>query len=234
MGLLDRASTLIRANLNDLISRAEDPEKVISQLLMDMQSQLQQVKSQVAMAITHEKRLYQHYEENRKKAEEWERKAELAVDKGNDELAREALSRRKSFQETSASFHQQWQEQNAQVGQLKEALRQLERKVTEAQTKKDLLIARHQRAKAETQIRETMAGIGKNNAAASFERIEERVAMQEARAKAVAELEGDTLDAQFSALERDGGIDDDLAALKARRQDQLGAAPSQPQLEGPR
>ena len=232
--MLDRASTLIRANLNDLISRAEDPEKVISQLLLDMQNNLQQVKSQVALAITHEKRLYQHYEENKKKAEEWDYKAGLAVDKGNDELAREALSRKRSFQETADSFHQQWQEQNAQVGQLKEALRQLERKVQEAQTKKDLLIARHQRAKAETQIRETMAGMGRSNAATEFERMEERVSMQEARAKAAAELEGDTLEAQFAALEHDSSLDDDLAALKARRQGQLGAGASQPQLEGPR
>src|SRR5215216_4317623 len=157
MRLLDRVSTLMRANLNDLLDRAEDPEKVIRQLLIDMNNQLLQVKTQVAASIADEKRLYQRYQENEQKATEWERKAELAVDKGNDELAKEALSRRNSFRESSQGFFQQWQEQSAQVAQLKDALHQLERKIQEAEAKKDLLIARSRRAKVETRIHETMA-----------------------------------------------------------------------------
>jgi phage shock protein A len=234
MGLLDRVSTLIRANLNDVLDRAEDPEKVIRQLLIDMNNQLLQVKTQVAASIADEKRLYQRYQENKDKATEWERKAELALDRGSEDLAKEALSRRNSVQQSADGFYQQWQEQNTQVQQLKEALRELERKIQEAEAKKDLLIARNRRAKAETNIRETLAGIGKSSAASQFERMEEKVSEQEARAKAAAELEGDTLDAQFAALEGETSLDSDLAALKARRSgNQLGAPSSQKQLEGP-
>lgn len=235
MGLLDRVSTLVRANLNSLVDRAEDPEKIIRQLLIDMNNQLLQVKTQVAASIADEKRLYQRYQENQQKSDEWERKAGLAVDKGNDELAKEALARRNSFKQSAEGFQQQWQEQKTQVEQLKEALRQLERKIQEAEAKKDLLIARSRRAKAETNIRETMAGIGKTSAASEFARMEDRVSEQEARAKAAAELEGDTLDAQFAALESGSTLDTDLAALKASRSGGSLAAPaSAPQLEAPK
>ena len=235
MYLLDRVSRLIRANLNDLLDKAEDPEKVIRQLLLDMNNQLLQVKTQVAASIADEKRLYQRYQENDQKATEWERKAELAVDKGDDDLAKEALARRNSARQSADGFYQQWQEQKAQVEQLKEALHQLERKIDEAEAKKDLLIARHRRARAETQIRETMAGIGRSSAAADFERLEERVSVEEARAKAAAELDSDTVEARFAALEADDSLESDLAALKARRSGgELGAPEAQRSLEAPK
>lgn len=237
MGLLDRVGTLIRANLNDVLDRAEDPEKVIVQIIRDMEGQLQQVKTQVAASIADEKRLEQRYQENQQKADEWQRKAELAIDRDSDDLAKEALARRNSFKQSADGFYTQWQEQRTQVVQLKEALRQLERKIEEARAKKDLLIARHRRAKTETQIRETLAGVGRSSAAADFDRMEERVAMQEARAKAAAELEGDTLEAQFAALEHDSTLDTDLAALKAKRSGGALPAASGPDpkaLEGPR
>jgi phage shock protein A len=235
MYLLDRVSRLIRANLNDLLDKAEDPEKVIRQLLLDMNNQLLQVKTQVAASIADEKRLYQRYQENDQKATEWERKAELAVDKGDDDLAKEALARRNSTKQSADGFYQQWQEQKAQVEQLKEALHQLERKIDEAEAKKDLLIARHRRARAETQIRETMAGIGRSSAAADFERLEERVSVEEARAKAAAELDSDTVEARFAALEADDSLESDLAALKARRSGgELGAPEAQRSLEAPK
>ena len=216
-GLLDRVSTIMRANLNDLLDRAEDPEKMIRQILIDMNNQLLQVKTQVAAAIADEKRLYQRYQENQEKSSEWERKAELAIDKGNDELAKEALARRNSYAESAQGFRQQWEEQSTQVKLLKDALHQLQRKIEEAEAKKDLLIARSRRAKAETNIRETLAGIGKTSATSEFERMEERVSQEEARAKAMAELETDTLDSQFANLEHEDSLDRDLAALKARR-----------------
>lgn len=236
MGLLDRVGTLIRANLNDLLDRAEDPEKVIVQIIRDMEGQLQQVKTQVAASIADEKLLERRYQENQQKSDEWQRKAEIAVDRGSDDLAKEALARRNSFKQSADGFKAQFDEQHAQVEQLKEALRQLERKLDEARAKKDLLIARSRRAKVETQIHETMAGIGRSSAAADFSRMEERVSIQEARAKAAAELEGDSLEAQFAALEQDSTLDSDLAALKARRPG--GALPSgsgsDKALEGPR
>jgi phage shock protein A len=234
MGLLDRVSTLMRANLNDLLDRAEDPEKVIQQLLRDMNNQLMQVKTQVAASIADEKRLHQRFQENQAKADDWERKAEIALDRGEEELAKEALSRRNSFRESAQGFEEQWKEQSAQVATLKTALRDLERKIGDAEARKDLLIARSRRAKAETNIRETMAGIGRNSATSEFARMEDRVSEQEARAKAATELDSDTLESRFAALEQDNSLDTDLAALKARRAARLGSgdAPTKV-LEGP-
>jgi phage shock protein A len=216
MGVLDRVSTLVRANINDLLSRAEDPEKVIRQLLLDMNNQLIQVKTQVAASIADERLLQKRYEDNQKKADEWQRKAELAVDRGNDELAKEALLRRRSFQDTADGFKEQWTQQSAQVEQLKDALTQLEAKIIEAQTKKDLLIARSRRAKAETNIRQTLANADSSSALTEFGRMEEKVEEQEARAKAYADLDKDTLDERFKQMEEEDEVTKELAALKAR------------------
>ena len=217
MGIMDRVSTLMRANINDLIDRAEDPEKVIKQVLIDMNNQLLQVKTQVAASIADEKRLYQRYQENEQKAKEWERKAELALDKGNEELAKEALSRRNSFGESATGFQAQWQEQKAQVESLKTALIQLERKISEAEAKKDLLIARSRRAKAETQIRSTLSGLDSSGAMASFQRMEEKVNQAEARAGALAELDSDTLEERFALMESESEVDRQLAELKSKK-----------------
>ncbi len=216
MGVLDRVSTLIRANINDLISKAEDPEKVIRQLILDMNNQLIQVKTQVAASIADERLLQKRYEDNQKKSDEWQRKAELAVTNGQDELAKEALMRRRSFQETADGFKEQYTQQSAQVEQLKEALTQLEAKITEAQTKKDLLIARSRRAKAETNIRQTLANADSTSALSDFQRMEEKVDEQEARAKAYAELDEDTLDQRFKQMEQEDDIDKELQALKSK------------------
>jgi phage shock protein A len=216
MGVLDRVSTLIRANINDLINKAEDPEKVIRQLILDMNNQLIQVKTQVAAAIADERLLQKRYEDNQKKADEWQRKAELAVTSGQDELAKEALLRRRSFQETADGFKEQWTQQAAQVEQLKDALTQLEAKITEAQTKKDLLIARSRRAKAETSIRQTLANADSTSALGDFQRMEEKVDEQEARAKAYAELDEDTLDQRFKQMEQEDEVSKELEALKAK------------------
>src|SRR5439155_4719177 len=234
MGLLDRVSTLIRANLNDVLDRAEDPEKIIRQLLIDMNNQLLQVKTQVAASIADEKRLYQRYQESQQQSDDWQRKAELAIEKGDDELAKAALARRNSYKESADGFQEQWKEQSAQVQQLKDALHQLEGKIQEAEAKKDLLIARSRRAKAEVNIRETMAGIGKTSATSEFERMEERVSEQEARAKAAAELDTDSLDQRFAALETESSLDKDLAELKARKTAQVAGPEPQRKLEGPR
>ncbi len=222
MGVLDRVSTLIRANINDLISKAEDPEKVIRQLILDMNNQLIQVKTQVAASIADERLLQKRYEDNQKKSDEWQRKAELAVTNGQDELAKEALLRRRSFQETADGFKEQWTQQSAQVEQLKDALTQLEAKITEAQTKKDLLIARSRRAKAETNIRQTLANADSTSALSDFQRMEEKVDEQEARAKAYAELDEDTLDQRFKQMEQEDDISKELEALKSK----VGGGPS--------
>jgi len=217
MGVLDRVSTLIRANINDLITKAEDPEKVIRQLIVDMNNQLIQVKTQVAAAIADERLLQKRYEDNQKKADEWQRKAELAVERGQDDLAKEALLRRRSFQETADGFKEQWTQQSQQVEELKVALGQLEAKIGEATTKRDLLIARSRRAKAEENIRKTLTGMDGSGAMSEFERMEERVNEQEARAKAYADLDQDTLDTRFKQLEQEDDVSKELEALKAKK-----------------
>lgn len=215
-GLLDRVGTLVRANLNDLIDRAEDPEKMIKQAIIDMNNNLIQVKTQVAAAIADEQKLYNHYLENQEQATQWQKKAELAIAKDADDLAREALTRRNSYQSVADGFKVQYDEQHKQVQLLKDALTQLTAKIEEAERKKDLLIARSRSAKAQQQIHDTMAGIGKSRAFEGFDRMEEKVADQEARARAAAELDRDTLEDKFAALEAGAAVDDDLAALKQK------------------
>jgi phage shock protein A len=216
MSILDRVGLLIRSNINDLLDRAEDPEKVINQLIIDMNNQLVEVRRQVAGAIADENQLHDNYEENQAKANDWEEKARLAVTKAQDDLAKEALTRRNNFQQTADGFRAQWQEQSAQVAQLKGALDSLTAKVQEAETKRDLLIARSRRAKAETNIRETMQGIDRTSAISDFERMEDRVSRQEAEAKALNQLETDDIEERFKKLESESDVDSQLAELKAK------------------
>jgi len=224
MSLLERVTTLIRANLNDLLDRAEDPEKMIKQIILDMQNQLIQVKTQVAAAIADEQKLYQRYLQNQEEADKWQKKAELAVSKGDDELAKEALQRRNSYQSVADGFKAQYEEQKQQVEVLKSALEKLEAKIDEAERKKDLLIARARRADAEKAIHETVAGIGQAGAFESFERMEEKVQEKEARAKAAAELDTDSLEEKFAALEQESNVDQQLEELKAKLRKPEGGA----------
>jgi len=225
MGMLDRVGTIVRANLNDLLDRAEDPEKMIKQLLQDMENQLIQVKTQVAASIADEQRLKERWQQNQQQADEWQRKAELAVQKGEDDLARQALSRRNTFQETATGFKQQYEDQAQQVEQLKDALDKLEAKMQEARTKKDLLIARSRRASAERQIHDTMARVDTAGVTGGFERMEDKVRTQEARAKAASELDHDTVEERFKQLEQTDTLDTQLADLK--RQISPGTPPAQ-------
>ena len=216
MSLLDRVGTLVRANINDLLDRAEDPEKMIKQYILDMQNQLMQVKTQVAASIADEQKLYQHYLQNQEEADDWQKKAELAVTKGEDDLAKQALQRHNSYQSTADGYKSQYEEQKQQVEVLKGALEKLEAKLDEAERKKDLLIARSRRAEAEQRIHDTMAGIGKASALDGFERMEEKVEDKEARAKAAAELDTDTLEDKFATLEKSSDVDQQLEELKAK------------------
>src|SRR5256886_7056713 len=168
MALLERVSTLVRANLNDLIDKAEDPEKMIKQVILDMQNQLLQVKTQVAIAIADQHLLEKKHKENADKVAEWMRKAELAVDKKEDDLARASLQRVESYRELSESFAQQVADQKEIGENLKSALRKLEQKLTEAQAKADLLIAQHRRAGAVTKASVARIAMGANSKAAPF------------------------------------------------------------------
>ena len=216
MTIVERISTLVRANINDLLDRSEDPEKVIKQLLMDMHSQLLEAKTQVAAAIADQKHLHDHCEEAQTQADEWQHKAELAVGKGEDDLARQALARRVTFNQSADGFKEQYEQQSVEVGTLKDALAQLETKIDEAEAKKELLIARSRRAAAETEIRTTLSGLDQSGALASFERMEDKVDQQEARAAALGELESTSLEERFAELETSEQVEHELAELKAK------------------
>jgi len=221
MGIFSRLGTLIKSNINDLITKAEDPEKMLGQVLLEMQQQLVEAKKAVAIAIADEKKLQKQYTSETDKAKEWERKAMVAVRAGDDGLARQALARKQEHETIATQFQQQWISQKQAVEKLKDALRLLNNKIEEAKRKKNILIARKKRAEAQQQIANTMQGLGDTSAFDTFDRMAERIQLMEAEAEAGAELagelSGDTLESKFHALEAGGGSEDDaLSDLKAK------------------
>jgi phage shock protein A len=215
MGFFDRLSRLLRAILNDLVSKAEDPAKILDQSVADMQSDLVKLRTAVATAIASQKRLQNQAEQAEFQSKNWLNKAELALKENREDLAREALSRRKTYQDTATALNAQLSSQAGQVETLKKSLTALEGKIAEAKTKKDMLKARSQAAQAQEQLQSAVSGLGTNNAMAAFEQMEEKVLQQEARSQAAAELAGADLESQFAALEG-SDVDDELAALKTR------------------
>jgi phage shock protein A len=224
MGLLDRIGRLMRANVNDMVSKAEDPEKILEQAVIDMQEDLLQLRQAVAQTIATQKRTEQQYNKAINDESSWHQKAELALKKGDENLAREALTRKKTYTETAAALKTQLDTMTAQSEKLKQSLVQLESKISEAKTKKDMLKARSQAAKAQEQLQGAVGKVGNNSAMAAFERMEEKVLNQEARSQAVAELAGNDLEAKFSALSAGAGVDDELEAMKLQLS---GSAPAQ-------
>lgn len=225
MTIFNRLGTLLKSNVNDAINKAEDPEKMLTQMLLDMQQQMVEAKKQVAVAIADEKRLAKQLEQEKALSVEWEKKAMLAIKAGNDDLAKQALLRKTEHEKLAVGYEQQWQAQKTAVDQLKVALQQLNNKIEEAKRKKNLLIARAKRAEAQRTIAETMDGISNTSAFETMARMEEKIDKQEAEAAATYELaqtaNGDDLKAKFDALET-VEADDALAALKAK----MGVAPA--------
>jgi phage shock protein A len=225
MGILERVATVIKSNLNALINKAEDPEKMLDQILMQMREQLAEAKREVAVTIADEKRLGAQLEAELEQVREWEQRAMLAVQKGDDELAREALRRKADHEQIAIGYKKQWDTQKASAENLKNALRALSQKIEEAARKKNLLIARQKRAEAQKHIHEVMTGLTDSSAFETFDRMEAKVDQLEAQAGAAVEisqeLSGDTLEQRFKALEGSGDVDQELNALKARAQKQL-------------
>lgn len=214
MGFFDRLSRLLRANLNDLVSKAEDPVKILDQSVADMQADLVKLRQAVAIAIASQRRLQNQADQAESQARAWYERAELALRKGEENLAREALSRRKSFQESAVAVSGQLKGQESQVDTLKRSLAALEGKIAQARTKKDMLKARAQAAQAQQQLQSAVGNLGTNSAMAAFERMEDKVQALEASSQATAELAGADLESRFAALEGGNDIDDELASLK--------------------
>ena len=217
MGLLERVSTLIRANLNDMIDRAEDPEKMIKQVMMDMENQYLQVKTQVAVSIADQHMLEKKLRENEDSGKDWMRKAEMAVDKEQDDLARAALDRFHTSQRLALSYREQVEDQRAQVEALKLALQKLEQKLDEAKSKRDLLLARHRRSVALGKAARAQTALGDNSKSATFDRLKDRVHLTEAVATAEVELISDDMGEKLIRLDRDNEVERLLNDLKTRR-----------------
>ena len=220
MGIFSRLGTLLKSNINDMISKAEDPEKMLNQVLVDMKQQLIEAKKQVAVSIADEKRLRKQSEDEEQKNKDWERKAMMAVRAGDDALAREALARKTEHEESAATLQKRWTLQKQAVDKLKDQLRTLNAKIEEAKRKKNLLIARKKRAEAQQAIQKTMSGLSDTSAFETFDRMANKIDQLEAEAEAAGEiageLTGDTLDSKFKQLEATAGTDHMLAELKAK------------------
>ncbi len=225
MGFFSRLGTFIKSNLNDMVSQAEDPEKMLHQAVIDMQEQLVEAKKHVAAAITDEKRLKHQVQDAVTKQDDWERKAVLAVRASDDELARQALLRKAEQREAATLFEEQWQAQKKAIEQLKDSLRDLNSKIEEAKRKKNILIARKKRAEAQKAIHQTMAGLHETSAFETFDRMANKIGQLEAEVEASAEVVGELssakLERRFAELEA-GDADQALLELKAK----MGALPA--------
>src|SRR3954465_11554425 len=220
MGIFDRFSSLLRSNINDLISRPENPEKMLTQLIVDMKGQLAKAKQQVASAIADERKLQSDAEAMKKQADDWERRAMMAVQEGRDDLAKQALGRYNEQLQGAQQLQETWQRHKAETDQLRLSLRHPHDKIEEAKRKKNILVARSKRAEAQQRIQETMSGLSDKSAFEAFERMAEKSGATERKARAAAELNdefsGDNLTRQFDALEYKGSSDQQLLELKTK------------------
>jgi len=217
MALLERVATLIKANLADLIDKAEDPEKMIKQVIIDMENQFVQVKTQVAIAIADEHMLRKKLHENEGKMKEWMRKAEYAVDRKRDDLARAALEHYKSYERLLESFRQQQEDQKVQAENLKSALSKLDQKLTEAKSKQDMLIAKQRRARILAKASRAQMAVGEHARKGAFARLEDEVLHAEAVSHAHAELATASAEEEFARMEKMDEVDRLLAEVKTRR-----------------
>ena len=222
MGLFHKLSTLLKSNINDLIAKAENPEKMLNQIILDMRDQLAKAKREVAAAIADERKLRAQLDDEIKQTRDWEHRAMLAVKEGRDDLAKQALIRQQEHAQRAGTLEQTWAAQAQETEKLKGSLRQLNDKIEEAKRKRNLLIAKQKRAQAQKRIHETMSGLSDTSAFEAFNRMAEKIEESERRSLAQAEvaeaLSGDTLEQDFVLLEAGGGdtgVEDRLLQLKA-------------------
>lgn len=216
MPIFEKIRRIFNSNINDLLDRVEDPEKILNQLLEDMQHELKEVKIQVAAAIRDANRFEAQYKENLQNAEKWEKRAIVCIQNGDDVRAKEALRRKRAAAESADGFREQFEAQQQSVSVLKDGLATLEQKIEEAKQKRALLIARQRRAEAERTIHQTVSGISDSSALNAFDRIQDKVLDAEAEAEALSEMRQPSLADEFDELDKKDEIDDELAKLKAR------------------
>jgi phage shock protein A len=232
VSIFDRIATVFKSNINDLISRSENPEKMLNQIIVEMRDQLAKAKQQVAAAIADEKRLRDQAEAEFTQSEDWEKRAILAIQEGRDDLAKQALMRQQEHLSHAQQLQTTWEAHRAETENLKNSLRDLNDKIEEAKRKKNLLLARQRRAEAQQRIAQTMGSLDEKSAFEAFARMEERIEQNERQLKATVEINeefsGDALASQFKQLERGagGGAGADQALLALKQKMGLLAAPS--------
>jgi phage shock protein A len=218
MGVLERIAKVIEANINAMISSAEDPERMLEQLMVDMREQYREARRQVTVALADEKRLEAKYRKAKSSADEWQRRAVVALQRGREDLAREALLRKQEYAAAAGEYLTSLEQQSVLVERLKAGLVALDRKIDEASRKKELIIARQKRAEAARTINRAVSAVDDQSAFEAFARVEEKVAQLEATTEAeveIAALEGTKdLEKEFKELEA-GDVDTELKALKA-------------------
>lgn len=214
MGILDRVSQLARANINDLLDRAEDPEKMLNQILRDMETNIKEARLQVADMIAQQKEIEGDLAHAQKLSSEWGSKAKRAVDAGKDDLAREALRRKRDNDETATIYGSQLDTQRQTVDKLKQQLQALDSKYQSTLSHKDVLIARQRRATAQVKVAQNLSEWSPMDPTADLDRMERKIRGSEARAAALTEMGDESLDAQFRELDYDVDIESELAALK--------------------
>ena len=221
MSIFTKLSTVIKSNINDLISRAENPEKMLNQIILDMRDQLAKAKREVAAAIADERKLRAQLDDEVKQTRQWEHRAMLAVKEDRDDMAKQALMRQAEHAERAAAIDGTWRAQATETEKLKGSLRQLNEKIEEAKRKRNLLVAKQRRAQAQKRIHETMSGLSNTSAFDAFNRMEEKIEEQERESLAHQEvteaLGPGTLEDDFKVLESGGGtadVEDRLLALK--------------------
>jgi phage shock protein A len=217
MALMERVSTLLRANLNDLIDRAEDPAKMIKQVILDMENQLMQVKTQVAIAVADLHVLERKRGEDSEKESSWMRKADMAVARKDDALARAAIERAISSRKMMAAFDEQIADQKVQVENLKSAFAKLEIKLVEARAKADVLVARQRRSRVAKSSADAQINVVAPSNGSTFDRMEEKVLHHEAYSQALNSMLSDDVDARLASLEKEEEVEKLLAELKARK-----------------
>lgn len=216
MSIFGRIKDLLSANINSMLDRAEDPAKMADEYLRQLRNQLYDVKTNVAAAMADETKLHQKLVHHQGEIDNWTSKAEAALRAGDEELARAALQRKGQEQKLAEQYQQQYQMQAEQVSALQEGLTQLETRIAETQSKRELIIAKQNRAKTQETIQSTMRSVGQAGALDKLDQLEERVDDRLAEAEAMAQLEGDSLENRFRKLEQQSSVDSELEELKRK------------------
>mgnify|MGYP001794396971 FL=1 len=219
MGLIERILRLFRSNVNSWTAAREDPEKILEQTVYEMQENLVRMRQGVAQAIATQKRTERQAAQAQSTAEEWYRRAQMALQQGNEALAREALTKRKAYQQTATSLTEQIGQQKTLVAKLKKDMQSLELKISEAKTKKDMYIARARSAEASLRLQEMLGDVGDASSLKAFENMEDKLLELEAKQEAIAISGADELENKFASLAEGDDVDAELSAMKAQLPD---------------